>query len=190
MTIDATQVRSAIKTELFVAPVGTAMPTDVTTALAAAWVNLGHHDADTTPSLNSESEREEIKSALSYYPVRITETGRMLTSKFKMIQRSADTIRLAFGGGDIVESGTPPAETYTYTPPALGVVDERAFVFQITDGLIIDRYRLYRGLPILASEIEFKRGAATAFELEVAHMESASGDVWDLVTNDDAMATA
>jgi hypothetical protein len=178
MTLDATEVRVGVEGHLYVAPLGTTMPTDVTTALAAAWVELGY--TETGPSMSVDTEREDFVPWQSKNPVRSVVTGQTMTSTFTLWQRNSDTLKLAFGGGTVTLSGAGPAKLYT--PPPAGL-DERAFVYEIIDGTTIDRYLLYRGVPALGGEVSFNKDAVSGFEIEITHLESADG-TWKLITND------
>lgn len=195
MSVDATEVRVALRADLYVAVPGTSFPANPTVAPSASWVHLGHHDPESAPKLNREVTREEIRSGLSAYAVRIIETEIKLTSTFTLIQRNAVTWKLAFGGGTIVTTpavttGTTAPEFHTWTPPPVGDIDERAFLWRVTDGDVIDDYRLYRGLPLLSGELEFGKKAEEKFPIGVGQMEDGSGNTWKLVSTDPAMSEA
>lgn len=193
--VDATEVRAALRADLYVAAVGSTFPANPTVTPGGSWVHLGHHDPESAPKLNREVTREEIRSGLSAYAVRIIETEIKLTSSFTLIQRNAVTWKLAFGGGTIVTTpavttGTTAPEFHTWTPPAVGDIDERAFLWRVTDGIVVDDYRLYRGLPLLSGEFVFDKKTAEKFPIEVGQMEDGSGNTWKVASTDPAMSEA
>ncbi len=189
MALNATQVRSGISGSVYMAPVGTAMPTDVAAAMAAAWKELGYISED-GPSLEASTDSEPIRAWQSLDPVRTNLTGRTLTTSFTLLQRNLNSLQLAFGGGTTTTTGVAPNEVFTYTPPVDdNTVFERAFVLEVTDGTIKDRFALYRGQPNLSGAIPFKRDEASGFEIEITHLRSTDG-TWKLISSDAAVASA
>lgn len=181
MPLDGTEVRVGITGHLNTAPVGTAMPTDTTTPLAAAWVELGYTEAG--PVISTDTNVEDFIPWQSRSAVRSVVTEATQTIAFTLWQRNAQTLKLAFGGGTVT-AGT--AGDTVYTPPLEASLIEQAFVFEIIDGPIIDRYCLYRGSPSLAGDISFAKDAVTGYELEIKFLETAAG-AWKLITNDPAV---
>lgn len=189
MALNATQVRSGISGSLYMAPVGTAMPTDVAAAMAAAWKELGYLSED-GPSLEASTDKEQIRAWQSLDPVRTNLTERSMTTSFTLLQRNLNTLQLAFGGGTVTTTGTAPNEVHTFTPPGDdNTVFERAFVLEVVDGTLKDRFLLYRGQPNLNGAVPFKRDEASGFEIEINHLRSADG-TWKLESNDAAVASA
>jgi hypothetical protein len=179
MAFDATQVRVGLSGHLSYAPLGTTMPTDVATVLPIAWKELGYITEDgivVTPNANIQ----DIMAWQTQYPVRRTTTSRDFTKKFKLMQRSTDSLLLAMGGGTVVVA----SGVSTYTPPSTSDTFERAFVFEITDGTIIDRWCLYRGTPSISGDIVSKKDQAVLFEVDVKALADSSGNTWKLVSND------
>lgn len=180
MALDCAEVRVGITGHLYSAPVGTPMPTDVTTPLPEPWAELGYTSEDGV-SLSSDADREDFNVWQSVHPCRSVVTGQTFTSTFTLVQRNSDTLAVAFGGGEVVVEG----DVATYTPPPTGLT-ELAFVYEVIDGDIIDRYLMYRGSPSLGGEINFQRGEMTGYEIEVTHLNTADG-IWRLVSNDPAL---
>jgi hypothetical protein len=186
MALDATEVRVGLTGNLYSAPLATAMPTTVATALPIAWVDLGYVSEDGL-ALTPNATVQDVKAWQTQYAVRRMTTDREFVSKFKLEQRNSDTLQLAFGGGSVVVA----SGVSTYTPPAGFETFERSFVLEVRDGTIIDRWLLYRGFPSISGDIVFKRDEATMFELEIGALADAAENVWKLVSNDPALvATA
>lgn len=184
MALDSTEVRAGLTGSLSVAPIGSTMPTDTTTALDVAFVHLGYLSPDAI-SMSVDTNREDFSPWQSTTPVRSIITEQTLALTFTLWQRNADTLKLAFGGGTVALSGLGPDRVYT--PPPVGI-DERAFVLEVQDGTIIDRYLFYRGVPSLSGEVNFQREELTGFEIEVTLLtDETEGVPFKLITNDAAV---
>lgn len=177
MALDATEVRIGVTGHLYKAPVGTTAPTDTSTALAAGWVELGY--TETGPSMTVDTTKEQFTPWQSQMPVRETVTGQMVTAKFNLWQRNADTLKLAWGGGTV--TGTT---TRIFTPPAMGTVNEGAFVFEIIDGTVVDRYVIPRASVTLDGDVAFAKDAVTGYGISLTFLQPATGSSWTMLTDD------
>lgn len=184
--LDATQVRVGSSGMLLCAPVGTAGPTDTTTAWSSSWYNLGYLNED-GPSLAPSVSSEDIKSWQSLMPVRKVVTERAFEIKGKLQQENGEVLMLAFGGGTMTSTGTAPNLIFTYTPPLPTFIDERAFGLEVQDGTLIDRYVFPRGLVTDVGDIVFKRSAETVYELTISLLAPATGPWFTLVSNNQAL---
>jgi hypothetical protein len=180
MAKTATEARIGVTGSLYKAPVGTAMPTDVTTALGVAWVELGY--TETGPKMSVDTSKESFIPWQSLSPVREVITEQTVSAAFALWQRNATTLKLAWGGGTV--TGTT---TRVFTPPASPSVNEGAFVFEIVDGAIIDRYCIARASIALAGDVEFLKDKITQYELELTYLQPATGSAWTLLSNDPAI---
>jgi hypothetical protein len=179
MALDATEVRLGVTGHLYKAPVGTTMPTDVTTELNAAFKELGYTESG--PSISADNTTERFTPWQSKVPVREQLTEQMITAAFTLWQRNADTLKMAWGGGTV--TGTT---TRVFTPPAVPTVNEGAFVFEIVDGAIIDRHLIERASILLNGEVSFAKNTVTGFPIQLTYLAPAGGgSPWKLLTNDD-----
>lgn len=177
--LDCAEVRVGLTGHLYTAPVGTEAPTDLTTTPTTPWVDLGYLTEDGV-SMSVDSDREDFTPWQSTSPCRSVVTTQTNTWTFTLMQRNADTLRLAFGGGSIV-AGEADGQ-WIYTPPAVGL-SEVAFILDVEDGTIMDRWIAYRANPALGGEVNFSKADPTTFELEVTLLD-ASPARWQLVGND------
>jgi len=176
--LDCNEVRVGLTGHLWTAPVGTAMPTDVTTPMPTPWVDLGYTTEDGL-SMSVDTNREDFNVWQSNSPCRSVVTSQTYTSTFTLVQRNAETLKLAFGGGEVTSSGVGVVK---YTPPPAGLA-ERAFVYEVIDGPITDRWLMYKGNPALTGDISFVKSDMTGYEIEITHLDTTDG-VWSLLTND------
>lgn len=185
MALDATQTRVGVFGRLYVAPVGTAPPAATATAWPAGWVDLGYLTED-GPKLSPQVASKDVKAWQSFFPVRTIVTERGLDVAFKLEQRNGTILKLAFGGGTVTALG---GGDYKYAPPAASFIDERAFGIEVDDGTIIDRYLCYRGVVKDVGDLTFKKDEATTYDLKASLLAPATGDLWNLISNDPAMAS-
>lgn len=186
MAIDATEVRVGVTGRLFAGPVGTAFPADVATTLNAAFVDLGLATTDGL-AIGTSTDITDINAWQTFSPVRRVVTGRTTDFKFTLMQTNGATLKLAFGGGTITTAGS----SRLYTPPAAGVLDERAFVFEVTDGTVIDRFMLTRGIATLDGDIVYRKDEAVQYSFTIGGLATGTESPWTHLTNNaDILADA
>lgn len=186
MAIDPSEIRVGTTGTLYVAPVGTTLPTTTASALAAGFVDLGYISED-GPSLTPSMDVSTITPWQSFYPVKRIVTSRGMEWSFSLMQRNAATFPLAMGGGIITSLG---AGDFKYSPPDPSVIDERSFVLEVRENDIIDRYVLERGMVTDLGDVSFKRDEATMFDVTISALASDDDEPWYLLTNDPAMDPA
>lgn len=186
--LDATQVRVGVTGKLLVAPVGTTAPANTSGGWPAGWVDLGYGEDGGPPAeVRPNQTTKDFKGWQDYYPVRTVSTDRAMEWIFKLIQKSGTNLKLAFGGGTITSLG---GGDYKFVPPAASFVDERAFGLEVTDGSIIDRFVLTRGLVSALAPVQFRKDDIVKFDLTIKALAPPSGsDPWTLISNDPAMAS-
>lgn len=108
MTLVSGQVRVAGTGELFLAPVGTALPTAASTALNVAFEGYGYTTEDGV-TLSKSVEREGIPAWQSTTPVRYLITSQELTVACTFLQSNEDILKLWLGSGDFATDGGTPA---------------------------------------------------------------------------------
>lgn len=185
MAIDTSEIRVGVTGNLYVASVGTAAPAD-TAGAWTGWTDLGAL-SDDGPTMTPSMDVTEINIWQSFYAARRIVTGRGVEWAFTLMQRNADTLKLAMGGGTIV-AGT--GSDWIYTPPTPDEIDERAFGLEVREGSIIDRYIMGRGMVTGLGDVPFKRTEATRFDITIAALGDDNGDPWTLISNDSALATS
>ena len=180
MTFDATQVRVGVTGHLYKAPLGTTLPTTVTASPNASFVELGYTESG--PKTSVDTSKEAFTPWQSLFPAREVITGQIIKSKFTLWQRNSETLKLAFGGGTV--TGTT---TRVFTPPATPTVNEGAFIMEVIDGAITDRYVIARASFALAGDVDVAKDGVTGYEIEMTWLQPASGNAWQLLSSDTAM---
>ena len=186
MPKSTTQITVGANGSIFVAPVGTAAPSDIATAWAGTWVDLGYASPDGVTFTDSRT-MERIAVWQLFYPGRFIITERDAMASFVLRQWSKDTVKLAFGGGTITTTAGPPAH-YLYTPPSPEVIDERAIGIEWIDGTKIYRLVMPRVMVTDSVETKLARTSAADLPIKVGIMGTDGSSPWTLRTNDPSFA--
>jgi hypothetical protein len=127
---DSDNIKIAANGSLWVAPVGSTLPVDATTALNVAFVDVGYLTEDGI-TITPSQDMTVIRSWQSYVPTRRVTNTRDLTVAGVMQEFKRSNLVLAMGGGSTgMASGI-----VTYTPPSPGGAPyERAVVVEWQDG--------------------------------------------------------
>lgn len=103
MARSAAQVRTAPHGDIYIGPLGTTEPTDVTTALNASLKNMGYVTPDgvnITPNVESEAIMAWQSLAAILSPI----TGISFEISFTLMQLHMDSLSVFFNGSDWVNS--------------------------------------------------------------------------------------
>ncbi|WP_394620950.1 hypothetical protein JNUCC0626_18205 [Lentzea sp. JNUCC 0626] len=114
---------------LWVAPLGTALPTDLGTALDAAFKPVGYTEEGSEFSYELTSDPVEVAESLD--PVFYRTTGRNGTVTFAMAENTVRNLTLAFNGGSVTRT---TSGAVSYEPPEPGTEVRKVLVFDSEDG--------------------------------------------------------
>lgn len=182
MANDADQIVVAGTGRVLVAAVGTTAPTGVSGAYAAGWTEVGYTTEDGV-TFSDSKDVEDRAAWQSLYPVRRLVTGRSSSVSFTLLEWSASTVPLAFGGGAVTE---PSAGVFKYTPPDPEDIDERALSVEWTDGTKIYRLVIPRGNVSEGVETNLTRTGAAELPITFSVLGSDATAPWHMLTNDPA----
>lgn len=186
MPADATEVVVGSNGKVYVAPAGTALPSNIATALNAAFKDVGYVSEDGV-SFTDGKDLEDVEAWQSFYPIRRLITGKTFGVEFVMRQWNEDTVKMAFGGGLIQR--TSGITTYRPPKPDDGI-DYRAVVIEWVDGTAT--YRLVIPRCMVDGEVSPQVVRTAAADLPVSFAATPSGnpdgvtlslEPWYLVTN-------
>lgn len=183
MPKNAAQITLGADGSIYTAPPGSTEPTDISTALDAAFVDLGYVSEDGA-EMTAAMTLEEIRVWQSLYPVRRVVTERDFTLAFSLAQWNADTIPFFFGGGEV--SGASP--NYQYDPPAPADIDERMMALEWADGAKDYRIVVENGMVTETDNTQLQRADAAWLPITYGATGSGSTQPWYLQTNDPAFA--
>lgn len=157
--------------QVYVAPVGTTLPTDWDSALDSAFVGLGYTTEDGV-SINVTPEIADMMAWQSRQPVRRESVNQAITTTFSLMQWNEETVPLAFGGGAI----TATANGYKYEfPTGDDALDERAMVVDVVDGDRTMRFVWARGNVTEGVEAQFVRTTPAVLPITFSVLEPTEG---------------
>lgn len=145
--------------DVYLAEVGTPLPTTPTEVLDSNWEAPGYLSEDgVTFSIGGEVTDFNVWQSLQ--PARREKTSQDITVGFSMTQWNEISVPLAFGGGDITDVG---GGAYRFDfPAAETALDERALVLDVVDGDNKHRFVFQRGNITEPVEVTFQRGSLAA----------------------------
>lgn len=181
MGIDAAELVVASNGSVSVAPAGTALPTTPSASLNAAFVDLGYVTEDGV-TLTVEPSVEEFMAWQSRQAVRRELTGQAISVGFELEQWSADSVTLAFGGGQI----TSASGVYKYEWPSdSDSLEEVSCVIDWQDG---DRsWRACFGRATITDSVEttFQRSSLATLPITLSVLDAADGGAPGYIVTDD-----
>lgn len=181
MSLNAGEIRVAGTGHIYKAPIGTTLPTDGTTALAAAYVDLGF--AADGFAVKQDLKTTDINAWQTLEPVRIIGTELVRSFSTTLQQSNADTLSVAWGGATVVPGA---AGAYTLQLPGAGSLAEWVFVFEWSDGTTAQRLVVPRGTLTTLPEVKFNRTGAVEYAIELRAVAPAGGGDSVLIFGTDA----
>lgn len=179
---DSTEVRLAPAGRVFIAPSGTVLPTNVTTAMTTVsplYKELGYLSEDgvaLTPNLDSSG----VKAWQSAVDVKTTVTGVGLQAKFTMIQITQETTAEYFFGSAWINSGGVGKLIISSTPS----LAERVMVVEWNDDADnTNRLVCGRGFLTDRDAMNLQRTEATALGVTFQCLDNA-GTLAFVLSND------
>ena len=185
MSLNDEAVRAGITGAVYVGAVGVAMPVDVTTPLATPdFAEVGLIDPDAlTETL--DISKTVLKAWQRKSGVRTLTTDTTWSFKFKAMETSPLVRELYYGGTNTPGTAPAPAK---FTVPNNPTNTERAFVFEIVDGDITERYCLPKGDITDRGDLAHSPSEGSYYELTVTVLGTADDNLGWLLTNDPAFA--
>jgi hypothetical protein len=168
MTQDASEVVVGGNGSVSTAPFGTTLPTNIDTALNAAFFEHGYVSEDGV-TFRDDKEIEGIPAWQSFYDIRKVVAAKTSGCEYVLRQFNPENVQLAFGGGEYDVS----AGVATYTPPAPGEIDERSLVVEWQDGDYTFRLVFPKG--IVTGEVESVLNRTQATDLPIAFEATPEG---------------
>ena len=182
MANDADNLVVGANGRVLVAAVGTTAPTDVATAYAAGWAELGYISEDGF-TWNNTKTIEDVPAWQEHYPIRRIVTARSAALSFSIMEWTLAGMEFAFEG-NITE---PSAGVFKLEPPDPEDLDERALSVEWQDDTEIYRLTFPRGIVIGDVEVTFSRSAPALLPVEFSALGTAGVKPWTLLSNNDAM---
>lgn len=184
MAIDGSEVRVAGAGHVYVAPAGTALPTDLS-ALDSKYVDLGYVTEDGV-SFSFGREVEDL-NAWQGDKIRTLSTKEPASVSFALMQTNSTILTVAYGGGTVSES--TDKKTFTFTPPKSGTNTERILVIEFSDGADITyRYVIPRSQIEGNVDYTLTRAGALTYPLTMGILDNGDSAKFSIISNDPNMA--
>lgn len=160
MAGDVSNPRIWVNADVYVAPVGTTAPTDLTTAWAAGWEPLGLLSEDGL----TESREEESTDHYAWggILVRTTRSKHKRTFTVTALEDNAAVFGVVNPGSTAVTATGVTTRTVKVPTP-----DVRAFGFEFLDGDIVKRRIIPRGEVVAVGDVTFLDNELAAYELTI-----------------------
>lgn len=172
-------VRVGVTGRVYLAPVGTTLPTDVTTPLNASFVEVGHISEDAlTESL--EINTEKLRSWQRPIGIRTLTTEVNWTFQFQMLETSPLNLELYYGGAESTVA-TGVATTAIKAWPQ-GVA--KAAVIEIEDGDVITRFAIPKVEVGDRGEVNHVNTDGTMYDVTLNVLGTDLDDMGYRITND------
>lgn len=184
---DAEELVVASNGQVYVAPVGTPLPTTPTEALNAAFVGLGFCTEDGV-KIAATPEVKDFTAWQSRQAVRRERNQQEVSATFSLEQWNEQTVPFAFGGGAIT---SPSTGVYRFEFPEAGdALEERAMVVDAQDGDRNTRFVFARGNVTEAVEANFQATELAVLPITFKLLQPTDGSALAAVLFDDAAAFA
>lgn len=172
-------VRVGVTGRVYLAPEGTALPTDVSTPLNAAFADVGLISEDAlTESL--EISTEKLRAWQRPVGVRTLTTEVNWSFQFQMMETSPLNLELYYGGAD----STVSTNVATTTIKAWPVGVKKACVIELEDGDVITRF----SIPLVEvgerGEVNHVNTDGTMYDVTLNVMGTNLDDMGYRITND------
>lgn len=149
---------------VLIAPLGTALPDDATTAPAAAFVGAGYvADAGVTQQINTSTT--DIK-AWGGNTVRTVQTDHSLDYKFTLIETSTRSLSAYYGADNVTEG---------VVSVTAGDLPHSAWVIEVRDGTRRVRIVIPDGQVTAREDVVFQDGGAVSYGITVSCYPDAEG---------------
>lgn len=184
-TPNYSQVRAAITGFVKYAPLGTAVPTDVTTAWNAGWIDLGSVDDKGIADSNKLSYTG-VQAWQSAAAVRQLLKTQVPSLKFNALQMNWATYQLWAGGSSSLVGGV-----YKVSMPPTVVVNEWMLGVEFHDGSLTYRKWFNRGVFTDVADITLEKGTPIMPGFTYTGMPiDTSTDLATFLTNDTNFASS
>jgi len=189
--IDATQTRVAGKGHVLIAPKGSTVPADTTTAWDAAWQDLGFCD-EKGVTLSKKDTKTAIKGWQAITPVRYILTDRDVHAMWVMEQWNKVTLALWSGEGpSAVGPNAAVSGEYKLTLSPSPSADERMLGIEWTDAEMVVTHRMYMGRGLITDTADLPITRTGLVTLGVTYQTmaiDASTPIATLLMKDPSMA--
>lgn len=162
MAVDASKVRVGLTGAVSKAPYGTTGPTDVSSSLNTAFVDVGAISEDgVTITSPDAGDKTVIKMWQGSAQVRVLRTASddLPTIKFTILETNKVAVETYF---DTTVTAAATSGSFTFTPT---VPNPSAYVLDVVDGAEHHRYHIPRGVRASVGDLVYSNGDPVGYEI-------------------------
>lgn len=185
MALNDDAVRVAVTGSVHLAPVGTTLPTDVTSSLDPGFTEVGHISEDALTE-SYEVTKEKLRSWQRKTGIRTLSTEVNWTFQFTMMETSPLNLELYYEGAETTVAGG----VATTAIPAVGTTIAKACVVELVDGDIITRYAIPKVEVGEREEINHTNADGTMYGVTLEVLGTVLDDLGYRITNDPEFVAA
>jgi len=182
---DGSKIKIAGTGAIWYAPTGTTLPTDSTTALNAAFVNIGYCKDGFT--LQQDYKTKEVTGWQNLDVLRLIPTQVSRSAKFTAIEANKTSLQLAWGNATVTVATTP---AYSLTFPTSQTTQEFMLFLDWSDGAASQRIVFKRAVFKSLPSVQFSRGDEINYDMEIQAIVPTDGSFPIAVFGSDAGAVA
>ncbi|MEZ2373122.1 hypothetical protein [Arthrobacter sp. RCC_34] len=165
MALTAANVRVAVTGSCNIAPLGTTLPVDATTALAAAFKDVGYVSEDgVTQSISTD--QSDIKAWQNGDVVRKIQTSHEVTYQFTMIETNGETAQIYYADPDATDTEVKITAAQT---------SHNVWAIEIKDGTEVSRIVLPDAQVTERGDMVFKTDEAVGYDITLTAYPDATG---------------
>jgi hypothetical protein len=154
---------------IYVAPLGTPLPTTATEALDNAFIDLGWMSED---GFKNSIKRDTTKHyAFGGDVVKTTQDRYTETAGFALLETNADTLAVVYGTDNVTVAGN----TTTVEHSSL-MLDHQVFVFEYIDGDNVGRVVMRDAQVTELADVTYKHSDLKMFDLTVDLFKTDTGE--------------
>ena len=157
MALDSEAVRVAVSGAVYVAPIATAAPTDSSTALDAAFLDLGYVSADGI-SESIERDTTQIRGWQNGALLREVTSSGSYSISLTFLETNLNVLELYYGS-------TITAGALNGDPASTG--GKKSFVIDVIDGSDIERIYIHLGEIVSIGERVLASGEAVGYNVTI-----------------------
>jgi len=170
MAQNAQAVRVGVTGAIYTAPLNTTVPTDVSSALNAAFREVGYATEDGV-TLGVETESTDIKAWQNGLTVRRVQTSKDFTLAFSMMETNAASLEVFFNNYTHGPGGASGSVTLNGDQPYRG-----AWVVDVVDDTDLIRIVIPDGQVTETGEVSIVNGDAMTFPVTITGYPDSGGD--------------
>lgn len=181
MAVDSSKIKIAGSGAVWYAPAGTTLPTDSTSALAGAFVNVGYLKDGFT--LSQDLKTKEVTGWQNLDVLRLIPTQLSRSVKFSGIETNKTSVQLAWNAATVT---TTTGSAYSLTLPSNIAAQEFIIVLDWNDGAASQRIVLKRATFKTLPSVQFSRQDEINYDFEIQALVPTDGSASVAVYGSDA----